>query len=140
MWRRVVQQVVTQQAIANYVFDAQAIPFLSVATNPPAGLKFLSATLDFPGEQTATNVPTFAVSTTGFLPTASSPVIVRLENQVRMAQGSACMPASLDGISGWQRCFHVALTAANNFRPWYEAALIHICKACRSAQDAPLSQ
>lgn len=80
----VLQTAISQQAVGNYVFDSQAIPFLTAATSPPAssGLKFIQAVLSYPQEQTATNVPAFAVSTTGFLPaSASSPVIVQLETQ-----------------------------------------------------------
>ena len=42
------------------------------------------AVLFYPQDQSATNVPPYAVSTTGFLPSSpSSPVIVQLETQAR---------------------------------------------------------
>ena len=45
--RRVLQTAISEQAVANYVFDAQAIPFLTAATQPPAssGLTFIQARL-----------------------------------------------------------------------------------------------
>lgn len=49
---RVLQTAISQQAVGNYVFDAQAIPFLTTATTPPAssGLTFIQ--VRFPTQET----------------------------------------------------------------------------------------
>lgn len=73
----------TDRAIANYVFNQDSLPFLKVATQSGTTFTFLKALLILPQEQTATNVPPYVTSTTGFVPKdLAHPTIVRLNTQV----------------------------------------------------------
>ncbi|CAL8469938.1 g9480 [Coccomyxa elongata] len=76
------QGLVTDRAIANYVFNQDSLPFLKVATQSGTTFTFLKALLILPQEQTATNVPPYVTSTTGFVPKdLAHPTIVRLNTQ-----------------------------------------------------------
>ncbi|BDA43954.1 hypothetical protein COCOBI_05-1380 [Coccomyxa sp. Obi] len=76
------QGLVTDRAIGNYVFNQDSVPFLKVATQSGTTFTFLKALLILPQEQTATNVPPYVTSTTGFMPKdPAHPTIVHLSTQ-----------------------------------------------------------
>ncbi|KAK9915693.1 hypothetical protein WJX75_002760 [Coccomyxa subellipsoidea] len=76
------QGVVSDRAVANYVFNQDSVSFLNIATQSGTTFTFLKALLILPQEQTATNVPPYVTSTTGFFPKdVAHPTIVHLTTQ-----------------------------------------------------------
>ena len=73
----------SDRAVANYVFNQDSVSFLNIATQSGTTFTFLKALLILPQEQTATNVPPYVTSTTGFFPKdVAHPTIVHLTTQV----------------------------------------------------------
>jgi hypothetical protein len=71
-------------ATAHYIFNEDATDFLTIATRSGTTFQFLKALLILPQDQTATNVPPYVNSSTGFLSTDPlHPVFVKLTTQAR---------------------------------------------------------
>jgi hypothetical protein len=75
------EEPVTELASTNFMFDAVSQAFLKPLTKNGATYTFVSASVLFPQEQTATNAPNSVSSATGFVDPASATVTVNLKTQ-----------------------------------------------------------